>query len=142
MGERESTCDPCEGCRKGVGAINTIERSTNVRSDGLTSSRLLFSNWVIGNKVLLTKNNFMKRKWTGCQKCCACDNNETVDHLFLSCPFAKLIWRMVFFSYNIPPPSNITNMFGNWLNGVRKIDKGHIHIGISGNLLVYLNKPE
>jgi hypothetical protein len=38
---------------------------------------------------------------------------------------------MVFFSYNIPPPSNVTNMFGNWLNGVNKKDKEHIHIGVS-----------
>jgi hypothetical protein len=38
---------------------------------------------------------------------------------------------MIYFTYNIPPPSNVTNMFGNWLNGVEKIDKAHIRIGIS-----------
>jgi hypothetical protein len=36
---------------------------------------------------------------------------------------------MVYFTYNIPPPTNITNMFGNWLNGVDKTDKARIHIG-------------
>jgi hypothetical protein len=87
--------------------------------------------WFLSNKVLLTKDNLIKRKWTGNQNCCFCDNNETIDHLFLSCPFAKLIWRMVYFAYNIPPPANITNMFGNWLNGVKKNDKEHIRIGIS-----------
>jgi hypothetical protein len=79
----------------------------------------------------LLKHNLLKRKWTGCQKYCFCDENENIDHLFIFCPFAKLIWRMVFFSYNIPPPSNITNMFGNWLNGVPKKDKEHIRIGVS-----------
>jgi hypothetical protein len=72
-----------------------------------------------------------KRNWNGCQKCCFCDANEPVDHLFLSCPFAKLIWRMIFFTYNIPSPANITNIFGNWLNGVQKMDKARIRIGVS-----------
>ena len=81
--------------------------------------------------MLLTKDNLAKRKWTGCQKCRFCNNDETVDHLFLHCPFAKIVWRMIFFTYNIPPPSNITNMFGNWLNGVNKKDKIYIRIGVS-----------
>jgi hypothetical protein len=87
--------------------------------------------WFLSNRVLLTKDNLAKRKLTGSQKCCFCNNNETVDHLFLRCPFAKIIWRMIFFTYNIPPPSNVTNMFGNWLNGVNKKDKVYIRIGIS-----------
>jgi hypothetical protein len=50
-------------------------------------------------------------------KTCFCDSNETIHHLFLVCPFAKIVWRVVYFAYNIPPASNITNMFGNWLKG-------------------------
>jgi hypothetical protein len=38
---------------------------------------------------------------------------------------------MIYLSYNIPPPSNVTNMFGNWLNGVPKTDKKKIRIGVS-----------
>jgi hypothetical protein len=38
---------------------------------------------------------------------------------------------MVYFAYNIPPPSSITNIFGNWLKGVQKKDKGRICIGVS-----------
>lgn len=38
---------------------------------------------------------------------------------------------MIYFTHNIPHPSNITNMFGNWLNGVHKIDKAKIRIGVS-----------
>jgi hypothetical protein len=26
--------------------------------------------WFLSNKVLLTKDNLIKRNWTGCQKCC------------------------------------------------------------------------
>ena len=72
--------------------------------------------WFLSNKVLLTKDNLAKRNWGGCQKCCFCDSLETTEHLFISCPFARIIWRMIFFTYNMPPPTNITNMFGNWLN--------------------------
>jgi hypothetical protein len=38
---------------------------------------------------------------------------------------------MIYLTYNIPPPSNITNMFGNWLNGVPKMDKANIRMGVS-----------
>jgi hypothetical protein len=58
-------------------------------------------------------------------------NNQ---HLFFSCPFAKMIWRIVFLSFNMPPPTNITNLFGNWLNGVPKKEKGHIRVGICAML--------
>jgi hypothetical protein len=39
-------------------------------------------------------------------------------HLFISCPFVRIIWHMIYFTYNISPASNITNIFGNWLNGI------------------------
>lgn len=87
--------------------------------------------WFLNSKVLLTKDNLQKRKWVGCTKCCFCDAQETVEHLFISCPFAKLIWRTVNFTYDLPPPTNITNMFGNWLNGVDKFNKDRIRIGVS-----------
>jgi hypothetical protein len=92
----------------------------------LPASRL-----ILHNKVLLTKNNLAKQNINGYQKCCFCDSTETVEHLFLACPFAKILWRMIYFAYNIPAPSNITNMFGKWLNGVNKHDKARIRIGIS-----------
>jgi hypothetical protein len=87
--------------------------------------------WFLSNKVLLTKDNLAKRSWMGCTKCCFCGEQESVEHLFLLCPFAKIIWRIVYFAYNLPPPSSITNMFGNWLYGVDKTSKCRIRIGVS-----------
>ena len=81
--------------------------------------------------MLLTKDNLAKRKWQGCTKCSFCGSEETVEHLFISCPFAQLIWRVVFCTYNIPPPTNVTNMFENWLNGMHKKTKDRICIGVS-----------
>jgi hypothetical protein len=41
-----------------------------------------------------------------------------------------MIWRIIFMTFNIPPPQNITNMFENWLHEVPKKDKAHIRVGV------------
>ena len=79
--------------------------------------------WFLHKKVLLTKDNLAKRNWKGSSHCSFCGNDENIDHLFISCSFAKLIWWVVFCTYNIPPPTNVTNLFGNWLQGWIKIPK-------------------
>jgi hypothetical protein len=81
-------------------------------------------------KVILTKDNLAKRYWNGCTKCVFCGSHETIDHLFITCPFSRLVWRIVYFTYNIPPPSNVTNVFGNWLNVVDKKTKARIRVGL------------
>ena len=53
-------------------------------------------------------------------KCCFYDSEETIEHLCISCHFARLVWRIIQFTFDVPPPTNITNMFGNWLCGVEK----------------------
>jgi len=64
------------------------------------------------------------------KKCVFCDSEESIDHLFFDCPFARLVWRVIHFTFNIPPPANVTNMFGNWLNGVDKKNKAYVRVGI------------
>jgi hypothetical protein len=86
--------------------------------------------WFLYKKVILTKDNLAKRRWTGCTKCVFCGSKETIDHLFISCHFSRLVWRVVHFTFNIPPPSNITNLFGNLLNGIDKKTKERIRVGV------------
>jgi hypothetical protein len=59
-----------------------------------------------------------------------CDSREAINHLFFTCTFARLVWRVVHFTFDIPPPANVTNMFGNWLNGVQKQIKAQICVGV------------
>jgi hypothetical protein len=44
---------------------------------------------------------------------------DSINH-FLICSFARLIWGTIQLTFNMSPPSNVTNMFGNWLNRVEK----------------------
>jgi hypothetical protein len=89
--------------------------------------------WFLNKKVYLMKDNLAKRNWNRCTKCYFCDSLETMEHLFISWPFARIFWRMIYFTFNIPPPTNVANMSSNWLNiGVDKNDKVRIRIGVSG----------
>jgi hypothetical protein len=47
--------------------------------------------WVLHRKVILTKNNLVKRNWNGNKKCCFCYKDETIQHLFFKCPLAQIV---------------------------------------------------
>jgi hypothetical protein len=63
------------------------------------------------------------------KKCCFCNSEDTVEHLFLSCSFARMICGI--FHLTIPPPTNINNMFGDLLNGIDAENKPRIRIGVN-----------
>jgi hypothetical protein len=84
--------------------------------------------------VLLTKDNPAKRRWT---KCVFCGSPETIDYLFITCHFSGLVWRVVHFTYNIPPPISVTNVFGNWLNEIDKKMKSRIRVEVY--VLIWVN---
>jgi hypothetical protein len=86
--------------------------------------------WFLNRKEILTKDNLAKRKWTGCKKCAFCSEEETIEHLLLKCKFVRLIWRVVQFTFNMPLPTNIKNMFGKWLNEIDKASRARIRIGV------------
>jgi hypothetical protein len=88
--------------------------------------------WFLHKKVILTKDNLKKRNYRGCYKCYFCYQDETSQHLFFSCPFSKILWCIIYMDFNITPPSDITNLFANWLNGVAKKHKEHIRVSFLG----------
>jgi hypothetical protein len=69
-----------------------------------------------------------KKGWIGCKVFFLCDSHESINHLFISCSFARSVCRVVPFTFNISPPANITNMFGNYLTGIDKRVKARIRI--------------
>jgi hypothetical protein len=95
--------------------------------------------WFLHRKVLLTKDNLTKRKWLGCNKCAFCDQDESIEHLFIRCTFSKLVWRVVHFTFNLPPPTNVKKLFGNWLNGLDKHTKLLVRIGLCAIMWTFWN---
>jgi hypothetical protein len=60
---------------------------------------------------------------------CFYDKEESIQHLFFECPLAKIVWRLVHMTFGLPPPKNVTNLFGNWLDGLSKKIVKNIRIG-------------
>jgi hypothetical protein len=84
--------------------------------------------WFLHRKEILTKDNLAKRNWQGSKKCCFCDHEETAQHLFIKCHFAKIIWSIIKMAFNIIPPTSISHVFGNWLDGAIKDEKTNIRV--------------
>src|SRR3989337_991643 len=75
--------------------------------------------WFVHKRVILTKDNLLKQRWVGSARCCFCDQDETIQCLFIDCPLAKLLWRTIHITVNITPPASIDALFGTWLTGVQ-----------------------
>lgn len=95
--------------------------------------------WFVHKGVVLTKDNLVKRRWVGSSGCCFCDQDETIKHLFLDCPLAKLLWRTLHIAFNVNPPMSINTLFGTWRNRVDANIAKHIRIGICALLWAIWN---
>lgn len=101
------------------------------------SLRIKIFIWFVHKRVVLTKDNLIKRRRVGCSKCCYCDQNKTIRHLFLDCSIAKLLWHTLHIAFNITPSTNINMLFRTWLSGVNGTMAYHIWIGICALLWAY-----
>ena len=71
--------------------------------------------WYLRTGVILTKDNLAKRQWQGSPKCCFCNTDETIQHLFFDCHVPRFIWNTIFITFGIQPPSGVSCLFGPWL---------------------------
>jgi hypothetical protein len=71
--------------------------------------------WLVEQNAILTKDNLMKKKWQGNPGCYLYGENESVDHLFFTCPVTKVTWGIIAlcFGQNTRPPSY--NKFWIWI---------------------------
>jgi hypothetical protein len=60
--------------------------------------------WYLNKGVTLTKDNLAKRNWTGCKSCAFCAHDESIQHLFIDCHFAKFLWRTGHITFGIHGP--------------------------------------
>ena len=93
--------------------------------------------WFVHKEVVLTKDNLAKHNWEGSQRCSFCGQYETIKHLFLDRPLAKLLWHSVHIAFNITPPNSIHTLFGTWLNGVETNIVRHFLVGVCALLWLY-----
>jgi hypothetical protein len=84
--------------------------------------------WFLHQRVLLTKDNLAKRNWQSSKTCCHCDQDKTIQHIFIECLLAKVVWRIVHMAFNLSPLKNITNLFSNWLAGMVKKERAQIQV--------------
>jgi hypothetical protein len=79
--------------------------------------------WYLRKGVVLTKENLAKRNWKDSILCCFCHKDETIQHLFFDCTFARTIWGVIQIATNLYLPRSISNMFGTWLRSLYKDKK-------------------
>ena len=106
--------------------------------------------WFLTRGVILTKDNLIKRNWVGSKKCMFCSHDETIQHLFFDCHYARFLWRTIFFTFGIREPTSIQDMGSSWLQEFDKETKAKIYVGaiaicwalwISRNDVVFDKKP-
>ena len=95
--------------------------------------------WFVHKQVILTKDNLVKRNWTGSTRCSFCDRDETIKHLFFECPLTRILWRTVQIAFNITPSSSVGMLFGTWLDGIEFDTARHIHVGVCALLWAIWN---
>ena len=71
--------------------------------------------WYLHRGVVLTKDNLARRNWNGSKKCVFCSHNETIQHLFFDCHFAKFLWRVVQYTFGLVPPTSAAQFYNDWL---------------------------
>ena len=87
--------------------------------------------WYLRKGVILTKDNLARRNWQGNQQCCFCHENETIQHLFFDCRFARLGWATAYAAWGLPRPHSVDDMFGHWLDRIQSNLKPSIILGAS-----------
>jgi hypothetical protein len=85
--------------------------------------------WYLNKGVTLTKDNLVRRNWTGNTKCVFCTCVETIQHLFFDCHFASFLWRALQFTFGIHRPASISDLFTNWLLGIGLKSRKQILVG-------------
>jgi hypothetical protein len=87
--------------------------------------------WYLQKGVILTKDNLARKNWRGSQKCVGCNSNETIRHLFLECPYARMVWRIVYYATGLTPPRSIRHLFGSWLSNQSSKVRNLIWVGVA-----------
>ena len=88
--------------------------------------------WLTLRNSILTQDNLLRRGWRGTNSCYFCGGIETVEHMFISCSVARLIWSVLSCTFNFGrKPNSIQDMFGIWLGSFSKGKRRLTLVGIA-----------
>jgi hypothetical protein len=88
--------------------------------------------WLMLKSTVLTKDNLLRRGWTGDPQCHFCSKHESIDHLLFSCALAKLIWQVILCVFHlVRPPKDTADMFGEWIKSFPKRQRHLVMCGAS-----------
>ena len=88
--------------------------------------------WLALRKSTLTKDNLIRRGWKGDDKCPFCGQKENINHLFLTCSVARLLWNILKCAFNLrDTPDTLDAVMKTWVNTFGKDEKSLVMIGVS-----------
>jgi hypothetical protein len=87
--------------------------------------------WLVEQHSILTKDNMLKRWWHGDPTCYFCEAPESVDHLFFSCPVAKVIWGVIAICFGQTNRPNSYDRFCKWIPVAPQMGDKYYMFGVS-----------
>jgi len=93
--------------------------------------------------VLLTKDNLARRNWIGSKVCSFCNREETIQHLFFDCAYARFFWRAIHLVFGLAPPKDVDDLFNHWLKQGGHKPNLHLLTGLSAMCwVIWLSKND
>lgn len=87
--------------------------------------------WLIMRNSILTKDNLLRRGWSGDANCVFCGKEESVDHLFLNCSVAKFLWGILQTCFGFGAlPDNMKTLWTDWISRFGKEKRKKLCVGI------------
>jgi hypothetical protein len=76
--------------------------------------------WFVLKGSILTRDVLLHRGGSCSKSCLFCGSNESIDHLFFSCPLARYIWNVISVAFGFNRPfTNVQSCVNVWLKGLK-----------------------
>ena len=85
--------------------------------DSMGLPKFNFFSWLLAHRKVLTGENLTKRGIVGPHRCpLCCNEEETIDHLFIDCTYATQVWNLLLEALEATPPHHqkIQQVFVTW----------------------------